>query len=183
MRSTSSSGASSGPTGAGQSGSNTSPFYSADLEDLSFGAGAYVVDDEFGVYGFRSFGPVDVGIGVGVSPKTKEFDVFAFLGGETEGIGPQVENFFVAGYSGNSGAYTGTITSRGSSIGLPGLHVGAWGGSETTTPAHPVDWLVNTLFELLGDSFKSILSPLSDPSSFTDPFQDSAPSLVINPRN
>jgi hypothetical protein len=140
------------------------------------GVGIYVTqgdDRETGIYASFSLGRFDLGIGAGIS-SDKNFDLFGFAGSENHTrAGVVVEGAAVFGYSGDlvgSGtAYMGQILASGYEFGALGPKVSIMNGIESVTPVHPLDTLVNSLYNAVGDSFNSIIAPLADPTNFGDP--------------
>jgi len=164
-----------------RAGSKVAPISLVEITEEAVGGGLYTINGderETGLFGFLDAGQVSLGVGGGVSTNGA-VDVFGFLAVEARtGLIGVSESAIVLGYSADAqsgGAYLGQINARGYEIGVLGQGVSAVSGTETVTPIHPLDALMNTLDSVLGDSFKSVIGPLADPTNFGDPTQLASP--------
>jgi hypothetical protein len=163
-----------------RAGSSVVAISLVEITEEAVGGGGYAINggQEAGLFGFLNAGQVSLGVGGGVS-SNGGVDVFGFLSVEARtGFIGVSENAVVLGYSADSqssGAYLGQINARGYEIGALGQDVTAVSGTETVTPIHPLDALMNTLDNVLGKTVKSVIGPLADPANFGDPTQPASP--------
>ena len=141
-----------------------------ELHAANIGIGTYQTGNgEAGAYAFRNQGPLSIGGGLGAN----RLDVWGFLSVEaTQEVGPGIgivtEGALVMGVDSN-GAYIGNIAAQGSSVGNEWIGGAVLTGKESVSYLHPIETLFTT--------FRSVIGPLADPTTFIDPFQDSAPNV------
>ena len=168
------------PSGSTQSdssgdGSETQSILIMDVHTKAGSGGFYYEPQrsEVGLFGSRSIGPFSFGIGIGfegIGSGSHGINIWGFASVELEGQTTTTELAGLVGLDSRSGMYKGNIKAVGPHF--PG-GLSVLGGTETTSPLHPIDALFSGLSSVGAvDGVKSVIGPIANPATVVDRLSD-----------